>query len=111
MDMTRTDIIEKSASYSNALRKWTGLALAIWVSAIVTWAAVGAKDGAISVACFFALGLPLFICLVPLDRLQRRLKLECPHCHLRLFKPKVQQFVLESGICPKCKERIIHESF
>jgi hypothetical protein len=46
---------------------------------------------------------PLFISLIPLQRLQQRLKLECPHCHLPLFKPRVQQFVFDTECVQSAK--------
>jgi len=107
--MTRQEIIEKSAAYNRAVHRNVWPALILSVCAATTWMIVRSPRDDINFMFLVAVGAPIFVCLIPLDRLQKRLQLHCPNCQLRLYKPKIQQLVFEKGLCPKCGGWIIDD--
>ncbi len=107
--MTRQEIIQKSATYSQAVSRIGWPCIIVSVSAAVVWIAVRSQRDDVNLMFLAAIAVPVAVCLVALSRIQKRLALACPHCRCLLFKPKIQRLVFETGTCPNCKERILDD--
>jgi len=79
------------------------------LSAVVAWTLVDSDRTDVNLMFLALIVTPIVAFGIPMSRFQKRLHLECPHCHMLLFKQKVIRFVLEKGQCPNCKEKIIND--
>lgn len=107
--MTRRDIIEKSAAYSRAVTRIGWPCAILSLLAAVAWRLVHSPRDDVNFLFLGAVAAPVATCLIALERLHKRLKVECPHCHNLLSKRRVQQHVFGTGRCPFCRERILDD--
>jgi hypothetical protein len=115
--MNRSDLIEKSATFSRAQMRifWpcTIASIAAFTAwTWTTWAEPQREGVALPMTLFFLalIAAPIVVGIILLRRLLKRLHLECPRCHFLLLKSQVARIVLNTGNCPRCREKIINEA-
>src|SRR4051812_17229781 len=108
--MTRQEFIEKNAKYAATFMRLAVPCVVLSASAFIAWMFVHWEHTTANILLLIAIIGPIVACVIPLNRLHHRFRLWCPHCSLILRKPKIQQRVLDTGLCPHCHERIIDEA-
>src|SRR6266404_5552018 len=103
--MIREDVIKGSTTYYKAVSRLGWPCLSVSLLAMIIWMLIRSPRVDVNLILLSVIALPVVALLISLRRLQKRLHLECPHCHVFLVKPKIVQLVLETGQCPNCGVR------